>query len=72
MNFDVKKVDEGVFEILGEDVMKLMRKIRMDYTDGLRYFMGILEKSGLNEKLRKLGVKPGDTVIIGDREFEYR
>ena len=72
VNFDVRKVDEGVFEILGEDVMKLMRKIRMDYTDGLRYFMGILEKSGLNEKLRKLGVKPGDTVIIGDREFEYR
>lgn len=72
VDFEVKKIDEGVFEITGDDVIKLMKKIRMDYTDGLRYFMNILEKSGLNKKLQKLGVKPGDTVIIGDREFEYR
>jgi len=72
VNFEVKKVEEGVFKVEGEDVIKLMNKIRMDYTDGLRYFMNILEKSGLNKKLQKLGIKPGDTVIIGDKEFEYQ
>ena len=72
VDFEVRKIDEGVFEVVGDDVIRLMKKIRMDYTDGLRYFMNILEKSGLNKKLQRLGVKPGDTVIIGDREFEYR
>lgn len=72
VNFEIKKVKEGVFSIEGEDVIRLMNKIRMDYSDGFRYFMNILEKSGLNKKLRKVGVKPGDTIMIGDREFEYK
>ncbi|HBU00929.1 MAG TPA: hypothetical protein DEA60_07660, partial [Thermotoga naphthophila] len=32
----------------------------------------VLEKNGLNNKLKEAGVKEGDVVRIGDFEFEYR
>jgi len=39
--------------------------------EGLQRFQRIVEKMGLEEALRKQGIKPGDTVKINDFEFEY-
>jgi GTP-binding protein len=34
--------------------------------------MDLLNKNGLEEKLRKAGVKDGDTVWVAGRAFEYK
>lgn len=36
------------------------------YVDSERRFQHVLEACGVNKSLSKLGVKEGDTVIVGD------
>jgi len=72
IRFDVVKIDDGVFEVRGEEVEYLMERMDIDHIDGMEYFLDILERSGLSKLLEEKGAKPGDIVYLGDREFEYR
>lgn len=39
--------------------------------EGLAAFQRMMEKRGISDALRRKGCKPGDTVVIGDREFTF-
>ena len=39
--------------------------------ESIRYFQNIMEKTGVFDKLRSIGVQDGDTVRIYELEFEY-
>ncbi len=67
----VEKVD-GVFEVKGEAVERLLGKYRIKYRDAFSLFMKKLNALGLERALKEAGVSEGDTVMIGDMEFEYR
>jgi GTP-binding protein len=42
-----------------------------DSDDSIRRFQRILETLGIDEALRKAGVREGDTVTVGDYELEW-
>lgn len=53
---------------------KLLRRIAMtdlDNEDALKRFQFALRRSGVEKALKKQGIKTGDTVRIGEMEFEY-
>lgn len=66
----VEKVG-NVFTVKGFEVEKLLRKYQLNQKDGMELFMKKLESLGLEKQLIKAGVKDGDTVVIGDMEFEF-
>ncbi len=66
----VERVGETFF-VRGAEVQKLIQKYNINYPDGMEIFMKKLDGMGLEKHLAKAGVNEGDTVIIGDREFEY-
>ena len=68
--FRIEVVD-GVFEVSGKKIEKLLAMTNFSTNEGLQRFQRIVEKMGLEEALRKQGIKPGDTVKINDFEFEY-
>ena len=39
--------------------------------EGLRRFQGILKKMGVEKELESHGINVGDTVRIGDFEFDF-
>ncbi len=63
---------DGVFFVKGREVEKLMAKYRIGYRDAFNLFMKKLNDMGLEKLLKKANVKEGDTVVIGDMEFEYK
>ncbi len=67
--FAEKKGD--AFVIKGEKVEKLLHKYQIGYPDAMELFMKKLDSLGLEIMLRKAGAKEGDTILIGDMEFEY-
>ncbi len=67
--FVVKKVD-GIFEVSGPRIEKLVVMTKFN-EEGLQRFQRIIEYMGVEEELRKLGIKVGDTVKILDLEFDY-
>lgn len=62
---------EGVFEVTGARIEKLVAMTNFNTDEGLQRFQRTIEKMGVEEELRRLGIKDGDTVRIGELEFEF-
>lgn len=60
------------FAVSGRRVEQLMERTDLDSEGGLARFQSALDRLGVNGALEAAGVKPGDTVRIGDVEFEYQ
>lgn len=69
--FEIVKLDEGVFEVVGGLVAILSRKVNMDDYDSFRYFQRVLNDKGVIKALRNAGATDGSTVIVGDIEFDF-
>ncbi len=60
------------FRLSGGQVERLVRRAELGSPAGLEWFQAQLERQGVNAALEAAGVKPGDTVRIGEHEFEYQ
>ncbi|MBC7117120.1 MAG: GTPase ObgE [Pseudothermotoga sp.] len=70
-DFEIVRTKEG-FVVEGEQVKAWLNRYSLEHRDALVRFLEVLEKNGLSEKLKQAGAKDGDTVWIGDYDFEYR
>lgn len=68
--FNIEVVD-GVYEVTGKRIEKLMAMTNFSTDEGLKRFQRTLEHMGLEGHLRKMGIKEGDTVRISSMEFDY-
>jgi GTP-binding protein len=57
--------------VTGEKVERMVAMTPLENRDALRYLHRRLERMGVIEKLRELGAKEGDTVVVGDTEFAF-
>ncbi|MCH8978664.1 MAG: Obg family GTPase CgtA [Armatimonadetes bacterium] len=70
--WDVERLDDGTFVVTGERIEKLVYMTKLDNHESLGYLHHQLERIGVLGKLRDLGVEAGDTVRIGEMEFDYK
>ena len=63
--------ENGVWVIRGEKIEKMLRMTKFSTEEAFRHFALRLRHMGIDDKLRELGCKEGDTVRILDLEFEY-
>ena len=68
----VEEVEEGVYEVSGEDVERLALRTDWDNTEGVANFQRELEKKGVVAALKKAGAEPGDDIRVGEVEFDYQ
>ena len=57
--------------VSGAWMERLLNDVNFDDYESRMYFDRQLRKSGLFERLERLGIQAGDTVSIFDWEFEY-
>jgi len=67
----VHRRDWGL-EVEGARVARLLDRYDLDTPAGFDRFQLALERMGVNAALEEAGAAPGDTVRIGDSEFEYQ
>jgi len=48
-----------------------MLRLDLESEAGMRYFLQLLADIGVYDALREAGASDGDTVRVGDLEFEY-
>ena len=60
------------FIVSGKSLEKLVAMTNFGNDEAIRRFQYIWRLKGIDEKLRTKGIKEGDTVYIGEMEFEYR
>jgi GTP-binding protein len=63
--------EADAFRIAGEKIERLAAMTDLETDDGRAYFDRVLARSGARRKLEKLGLRPGDIIRIGDREYTH-
>lgn len=69
-HWDVTREEEG-YKVVGKGVERMAAMTNLESRDALRHLHRRLERMGVMEKLRDLGVEEGETVQIGELEFTY-
>lgn len=70
-NWEAKRLDADTFQVTGERIERLVHMTRMDEPESLRYLHRRLERIGVLNRLRDLGIQEGDTVQIAGWNFDY-
>jgi GTP-binding protein len=68
--FTIEAAD-GAFVVHGDRLERVFAKADLDNDDAVAYLQEVVERSGLNDALRRAGARPGDTVVVGAGEFEF-
>ena len=64
-------VENGVYVVTGPAMDQLMDSVNFGDQESLNYFHRTLRNRGVIDALRAAGAKEGDTVAIGDMEFDF-
>ena len=69
--FHITRGDDGVFEVTGGDVEKLLDTTDPDDEISMRRFQQMLVRNGIISALREMGAKDGDGIRLGEWEFDF-
>lgn len=69
--YDIERADDGAFVISGSFVDRLLQSVNIYDSESLKYFHKVLEKRGVIQQLRDMGIEEGDIVRMNDFEFEF-
>lgn len=70
-SFMITVDEDGVYEVVGGLMDSLSRNVVLDDYESFRYFQKILKDKGVIKALVNSGCVEGDTVRIGDIEFDF-
>ncbi|MCX7921730.1 MAG: GTPase ObgE [Clostridia bacterium] len=68
--FEIHK-DGGVFVVEGKWIKKLVGSTNFGDYESLQYFQRAIKKKGVVDALEGMGINEGDTVRVGNFEFDY-
>ena len=69
--FELSQDEDGIWNVTGEMVQKYFDVTDFDHEENVKLFARRLRNLGVDNALRKVGVKHGDTVRILGYEFEF-
>jgi GTP-binding protein len=67
----IEKITDHSFKVSGMEVERLYRRSSFQSEEALARFFRQMRILGVDAKLRDMGAKSGDTILIIDSEFEY-
>lgn len=68
--FSIALVD-GVYQVTGKRIENLVKMTNLEQDESLQKFQRTIDRMGLEDALREMGIQEGDIVKICDFEFEY-
>lgn len=69
--FEIHTLQTGGYLVSGKRIERAAAMTYWDHEEAVLRFQKILEILGVSKALEEAGVKPGDTVFIGDYELEW-
>ena len=65
------RVENGVYVVDGPAVEKILRRANLEDNESLYYFQKSIRFLGVEDRLKQMGIKEGDTVKFMDWEMEW-
>ena len=69
--FHIERGDDGVFDVSGGEIEKLLDSTDPEDELSMRRFQQLLIKNGIIAALREMGAKDGDSIRLGEWEFDF-
>ena len=69
--FSVRKISNGLYEVTGQLVFEIMKRVNLDDMVSNAYFQKRIKNDGIIDALLELGMQEGDMIRIGDYELQY-
>ena len=69
--YEIVRDEDGAYVIIGGFVDQLVRNVVLSDPDSFAYFQKTIKNKGILKELRKMGARVGDTIRIGDVDFEF-
>ncbi len=63
--------EEGIFYVKGKEIERHVAMTYMESDESVERLQWIIKRMGIEDELKAAGIKEGDTVKIGNFEFEY-
>ena len=63
--------EDGDYVIYGDPIDKMLGYTNLESEKGFDFFQKFLKDRGVIDRLKEMGIEEGDTVIVGDIQFEY-
>ena len=70
-DFEILRKDNHTFIIKGEKIERTYKLINLSTDEGILKLLNYMRKIGVDDRLKAMGAKDGDTVILCDFEFDY-
>ncbi|MDO5564393.1 MAG: GTPase ObgE [Eubacteriales bacterium] len=67
----IEKINDHTYKITGEKIEKMLGYTNIDTEKGFLFLQNYLEKEGIINKLKQLGLKENDDIEIIDYSFKY-
>lgn len=71
-SFKIKKLGANKFEISGGKITRMVEQVDWENPEAVDYFFRRLKKAGWQKELLKKGVKEGDRIVVGRKEFIFK
>ena len=69
--FHIEKADDGAFVVSGGDVERLLDATDPNSEESMRHFQQMLIRTGIIAALREMGAADGDSIRLGEWEFDF-
>lgn len=69
--FYVEKDSDGIYNVKGDKLYRIFQMTNFENESSVNRFARQLRSFGVDDELRKLGIKNGDLVRVFDFEFEF-
>ena len=70
-DFSINEVADGVFEVTGKAVERMVIQTDMENEEAIAFLQHRLRRSGVEEALARAGAVDGDEIRIAGRSFDY-
>lgn len=71
-DFTISKDDNGNWRVKGKAIERAAAMTYWEMEESIRRFQRLMDTLGVDDALRKAGVENGETVCIGEFEFEWQ
>ena len=65
------RIEDGIYIVEGKAIEKIMSRANLEDNESLYYFQKSIRFLGVEDELKKMGIKEGDTVKFIDWEMEW-
>lgn len=69
-SWEVQQTADG-YRIVGKRIERMVQMTQLDNDEGIRNLHRRLMRIGIIDRLREMGASEGDSVLVGDVEFEF-